>query len=57
MGDSEVVALGPLCLHAFARAIPVAQNTLPYLLSSLLLGSHYLFIKISLGPPPPESPP
>ena len=39
MGDSEVVALGPLCLHAFARAIPVAQNTLPYLLSSLL-GSH-----------------
>lgn len=57
MGDSEVAALGPLCLHAFAHAVPVAQNTLPYLLSSLLLASHYLFIKISLGPPPLESPP
>lgn len=58
MGDSEVAALGPLCLlHAFAHAVPIAQNTLPHLLPSLLLASHYLFIKISLGPPPPESPP
>lgn len=57
MGDSEVAALGLLCLHAFAHAVPIAQNTLPHLLSSLLLASHYLFIKISLGPPPPESRP
>ena len=55
MGDSEVAALSPLCLHAFAHAVPVAQNTLPHLLSSLLLARHYLFTKISLGPPPPVS--
>lgn len=57
MRDSEVAALSPLCLHAFAHAVPHAQNTLPYLLSSLFLASHYLSIKISLGPPLPKSPP
>lgn len=29
MGDSGGAALDPLCLHAFAHAVPLAQNALP----------------------------
>lgn len=48
MGDLVAAALGPLWLRTFAHAVafvnavPLAQNSLLYFLSSLLLASHYL---------------
>ena len=53
MGDSEVDTLGPLCPCTCSSPCP----ELPAVSPSSLLASHYLSIRISLGPPPPGGPP